>query len=146
MTHFAILWLVMATRGGLEAAAFVWRHKVPIGMVATVLSLTQVASWLSESRTVSLPSSPQPTPELSGIGGGGDLRSDKCVSIGSLPDGRRTTYSALRELSARNGWPFPSDEEVFLRHRLGDQGKPISVENALAEDQIVFDADAWCSE
>lgn len=131
-----------------RAGDFVWRHKVPTLIAGGLLSLTYVASFLGESRRIDPSDSgntPQPTPELSGIGGGGEeLPSDGCVSIGGLPEGRHTTYSALMELSARSGWPFPGEDMVVLQHRLGDRDNPISVKAALAEDQIVFDADSWC--
>ena len=51
-----------------------WKHKAPVGMVATVLILTQAASFLGESRRIdpsSIPGTPQPTPGLDGSGGGG---------------------------------------------------------------------------
>ena len=64
--------------------------------------------------------------------------------MGGLPPGRHTTYSALRQLSAEQGWEFPGDERVVLWHRLGDYDEAISVRGALAEGKIVFDADSWC--
>lgn len=142
-----------------RAGDFVWRHKVPTLIAGGLLSLTYAASFLGESRRIdpsSIPGTPQPTPGLDGSGGGGeslealstdslsDWASDGCVSIGGLPEGRHTTYSALMELSARSGWPFPGNDKVFLKHRLGDKDNPTSVIAALDENKIVFNADSWC--
>lgn len=134
---------------------FFSRQKIPILIVAGAVSLTAVASYLAQFRTPSLPPALQPTPGLVGSGGGellealptdslSDPTSGRCVSIGGLPPGHHTSYSALGQLSVEQGWQFPSDERVVLRHRLGDNEDPVSVKDALAENKIVFDADAWC--
>lgn len=136
---------------------FAWEHKGPLGIVAVMFGLTYALSFLGESRrinTSSILTTPQPTPELNGLGGGGegmdqlglsDTASEGCVSIHNLPQGRQTTWSALDELSARNGWLFPREGSVVLMHRFGDREGPFSVQEALQTKSLVHNGDAWCS-
>lgn len=136
---------------------FAWEHKGPLGIVAVMFGLTYALSFLGESRRInpsSILTTPQPTPELNGAGGGGggmeqlglsDTASEGCVYIHNLPQGRRTTWSALDDLSARNDWSFPGDNSVILVHRLDDREGPFSVQEAIQTKSLVHDGDAWCS-
>lgn len=137
---------------------FVWKHKGPLGIVAVMLGLTYTLSFLGESRGINSPSistTPQPTPGLNGAGGGGegmeqlglsDTTSEGCVRIHDLPPGLQTTWSALDELSERNGWLFPGEGSVVLVHRFGDREGPFSVQEAVQTKSLVHKGDSWCSD
>lgn len=136
-----------------SAVRFTFRHGrwvVPIALTGCMIG-SAFLNWLPADTFVSNPT-PIPTPGLTGVGGGGELprtatstpsKNRKCVSIGDLPPGKHTSYSALRELAKQTGRQWATETDiVYWVHGKGDEEQR-PWQEALREDDV-YNADSWC--